>query len=53
MIKIWELYPTIKNKTQRMLTRRALIDAKIMSGESEAGAQQRAGVGRMAILELP
>jgi len=41
MIKIWELYPTVKNKTQRKLTRRALIDAKMMSGESEAGAQHK------------
>lgn len=48
-MKIWELYPTIKNKAQRNPTRNAVMNTA-MSEEPEAVAQRSAKttcVGRM------
>lgn len=41
-MRIWELYPTIKNKAQRNPTRSAVMNAMLMSEEPEAIAQRSA-----------
>ena len=41
-MKIWELYPTIKNKAQRKLIRSALINAILALEELEGSVQRSA-----------
>ena len=49
-MKIWELYPTIKNKAQRKLIRSALINA-ILALEELEGSVQRSALSKNSMCQ--